>query len=221
MVRPYPRQSRFFREIAEKNNWFLFEFDEGGVFNEEQLNEFDLVIWNNVSGKVLTNDQRSAFQHYIENGGSFIGLHAAGDDSHHWDWYTQNLIGTQFSHHPIEHQLQQADLVLQPTAQDTVYLKELPESFTHTDEWYVFFQNPEEKGFKVLYEMDGNAIDPNGNMLWIKDKDFGMGEHHPNIWYNKVGKGKTFYSGLGHNATAYSNQAYLKVLESMMIWSIN
>ena len=68
--------------------------------------------------------------------------------------------------------------------------------------------------------MNGEKIDPSGNMLWIKDKSFGMGKKHPNMWFKQVGKGKTFYSALGHNAAAYSNKEYLSVLENMMKWAV-
>lgn len=208
-----------FRKMAKANNWFLYEFDEGGIFNEAQLSEFDLVIWNNVSGKVLTNQQRSDFQHYIENGGSFMGLHAAGDGSHHWDWYTQNLIGAGFSHHPIKNHIQDAVLHLQ-SIPDSSRANEFPSMIRHDDEWYVFDESPDVKGFNILYQMDGEAIDPNGNMLWIKDKNFGMGKVHPNMWYKEIGNGKSFYSALGHDAGAYENEDYVKVLEQMMKWLI-
>jgi hypothetical protein len=29
-------------------------------------------------------------------------------------------------------------------------------------------------------------------MLWIEDKNFGMGPYHPVAWYRLVGKGKPF-----------------------------
>ncbi|KPM49236.1 ThuA domain-containing protein [Jiulongibacter sediminis] len=209
-----------FEKIAEQNNWFLYQFDEGGIFNEKQLKEFDLVIWNNVSGKVLTNQQRSDFQHYIENGGSFMGLHAAGDGSHHWDWYTQNLIGADFSHHPIENHIQEATLQLQNITDSTFVTQNLPKSINHDDEWYVFNETPEKAGFTVLFQMDGEAIDPSGNMLWIKNKGFGMGPEHPNIWFKEIGKGKTFYSALGHDSGAYENEDYVRVLEEMMKWLV-
>ncbi|UBM59955.1 ThuA domain-containing protein [Marinilongibacter aquaticus] len=206
-------------ELGQKNNWFVYTFDEGGVFNENQLKQFDLVIWNNVSGKVLTNDQRAAFQHYIENGGSFMGLHAAGDGSHHWDWYTQNLICAEFSHHPIEKHLQPNTMKLQTLGNDPIFEK-LPGRIELNEEWYVFYANPAEKKAHILYEMDGELIDPNGNFLWMNNKEFGMGKAHPNIWYHEVKKGKAIYSAVGHDAATYQNQDYVKVLEQMVNWCL-
>ena len=68
----------------------------GAVFNPEQLAKFDVVIWNNSTGRVLTDEQRAAFKAYIENGGGYVGIHGAGDHSHHWDWYEDELVGARF-----------------------------------------------------------------------------------------------------------------------------
>jgi len=73
-----------FAELAKVNNWFLYETEEGGVFNPEQLSKFNVVIFNNSTGRVLMGEQQKALEQYVENGGSLIGIHGAGDDSHHW-----------------------------------------------------------------------------------------------------------------------------------------
>jgi hypothetical protein len=38
------------------------------------------MIWNNSSGDVLTEDQRAAFKTWMENGGSYFGIHGSGGD---------------------------------------------------------------------------------------------------------------------------------------------
>ena len=53
----------------------------GGAFNAKNLSQFDVVVWNNVSGDTLTLSQRAAFEDYINNGGGFLGVHASGGDS--------------------------------------------------------------------------------------------------------------------------------------------
>ena len=90
---------KVFAELAIKNGWVLYETEEGGVFNPGQLAKFDAVIFNNSTGRVLNDEQQSALESYVEQGGKLIGIHGAGDDSHHWDWYEKNLLGTTFSHH--------------------------------------------------------------------------------------------------------------------------
>lgn len=208
-----------FAELAQKNQWFLYSAEEGGVFNPEQLARFDVVIFNNSTGPVLNDEQQRVLQEYVENGGSLIGIHGAGDDSHHWDWYEQNLPGVKFSHHPLDPQLQEAEVMLNDVP-DSLMTAGLPASWRHTDEWYVFFENPRSKGFNVLYSIDGEKIQPSGNMLWIKDKDFGMGSDHPVAWYRSFGGGRTFYTSIGHNAAAWQHEPFVRMLENAVAWGM-
>ncbi len=178
-----------FEDLAKKNNWFLYSTEEGGVFNPEQLAKFDAVIFNNSTGRLLNDDQQKVFQEYVENGGSLIGIHGAGDDSHHWDWYEQNLVGSLFSHHSLNPQFQETEITLD-AVQDSLMSQGLPARWTHADEWYVFFENPRDKGFNIIYTIDGEKINPDGNILFTKDKNFGMGKDHPVAWYRMTGKGE-------------------------------
>ncbi len=207
-----------FEKLAVKNDWFLYSTEEGGVFNAEQLSKFDIVIFNNSTGRVLNDVQQLALESYVEGGGTLAGIHGAGDDSHHWDWYERNLLGSKFSHHPIDPQLQEAPVALHPGA-DSVLRQNLPKAWMHTDEWYVFFDNPKMNNFTLLYTIDGEKIIPNGNMLWIRDKNFGMGKEHPVAWYRTTGNGKTFYTSMGHNATAWKQEAFVRMLENVVNWA--
>ncbi|CAD5250296.1 MULTISPECIES: ThuA domain-containing protein [unclassified Imperialibacter] len=204
---------KVFAQLAIKNNWFLYDTEDGGVFNPDQLAQFDAVIFNNSTGRVLNDEQQQNLEDYVTNGGSLIGIHGAGDNSHHWDWYTNNLMGATFSHHPLNPQLQETTVMLEAGA-DSVLAAGLAPQFTHIDEWYVFFENPRKKGFNILYTIDGDKILPSGNMLWMTDKDFGMGKDHPVAWWLASGRGRTFYTSMGHNSTAWQQPAFVKMLEN-------
>src|SRR5262245_16713692 len=49
---------KIFDDLAKKNNWFLYSTEDGGVFNSEQLAKFDVVIFNNSTGRLLNEDQQ-------------------------------------------------------------------------------------------------------------------------------------------------------------------
>lgn len=206
-----------FAEMAAANGWFLYQTDEGGVFNPEQLEKFDAVIFNNSTGRVLNDEQQKHLEKYVENGGKLIGIHGSGDDSHHWDWYNENLLGAKFSHHPLNPQLQEAEISI-GEGMDSALSKGLTQRWTHTDEWYVFFENPEVNGFQILYTIDGEKILPSGNLLWMTDKDFGMGKVHPVAWYRTIGTGKTFYTSIGHDERAWLQKPFLQLLENAVEW---
>tara|TARA_B110000116_G_C16747077_1_gene541463 strand:+ start:367 stop:1242 length:876 start_codon:yes stop_codon:yes gene_type:complete len=214
--------NKLFNHFGKKNDWNITFSNNGAIFNDEHLNLFNLIIWNNVTGRTLNKDQRKSFKKYMENGGSFIGLHGAGDDSHHWPWYYENLINAEFSHHSIDPHIQGTSLNRE-CSNDLIYCKEIPERWIHSDEWYVFYSKPTENGAKVLYSIDDNSISTNGNMgFLIKNKNFGMGENHPVIWHKCIENGgKSFYSSLGHSSEAYQDINYKKILEFAITWSID
>lgn len=205
---------KVFADMAAKNNWFLYSTEEGGVFNPDQLSKFNVVIFNNSTGKLLNDEQKLNLANYVEGGGSLMGIHGAGDNSHgDFPWYVNNVPGAVFSHHPIEHHLQETTVTLNPVP-DSLMTAGLPQSFKHTDEWYVFLDNPRAKGFNIIYSIDGESIIPNGNFLWMTDKDFGMGKDHPVAWYKQTGKGRTFYTSMGHDSVAWGQEAFVKMLEN-------
>lgn len=205
------------QELGRKNNWFVYETEEGGVFDPSLLRRFRAVIFNNSTGRVLNDEQEKALADYVEAGGTLIGIHGAGDNSHHWPWYEENLLGTRFSHHSLDPHLQKTT-VFTETGRDSVLSRKLPANWVHEDEWYVFLTQP--KGVHILSYIDGEKIIPNGNMLWIKNKNFGMGKYHPVAWYRAVGRGKTFYTSLGHTGATWKEPAFEKMLENAIFWSL-
>tara|TARA_A100001011_G_C13651448_1_gene571813 strand:+ start:196 stop:507 length:312 start_codon:yes stop_codon:yes gene_type:complete len=103
------------------------------VFNENQLALIQVVIWNNTSGKVLTDDQRIIFENWIESGGGFICIHAAGDDSHQWAWYENEVLQAHFSYHNIGRSLDTAILYLDMDAEKHQLSNGLMDTFDLAD----------------------------------------------------------------------------------------
>jgi uncharacterized protein len=207
-----------FAEMAKRNGWFLYETEEGGVFNPEQLKQFKVVIFNNNTGKLLNEEQQQAVQQYLEGGGAFVGIHGTGDFSHHWPWLEERVIGARFSHHPLNPQLQKADVQVEAAA-DSALIQKLPQSWNHEDEWYVFFSQPKEA--KIVSYINGDKIFSNGNMLWIKDKNFGMGKYHPVAWHKQVGQGKAFYTSMGHAGAVWQDANFVRLLENAVTWGVH
>lgn len=210
-----------FEQMAAEAGWNLYQTEKGGVFNPEQLALFDVVIWNNVTGKVLTVEQREAFQAYIESGGGYVGIHGAGDFSHRWEWYEKELIGATFSHHTMNPGVQLATMHLECDSTSTELCEGLLTKDERKDEWYVFNENPRNKGFTPIYTVDEETFDPNGNFLFIvKNKDFGMGADHPIVWYKQLPNGgRTFYSALGHTGSSFQEENHLQLLQQGIEWA--
>ena len=57
-------------------------------------------------------------------------------------------------------------------------------------------------------------------MLWITDKNKGMGKDHPVAWYKPTGKGRTFYTSIGHDKNAWQRTEFKQLLENAISRSI-
>lgn len=200
-----------FMEMAKRNGWSVVTTDKGGAINARTLRQFDVLVWNNISGDVLTLSQRKAFQKYVEGGGGFFAIHgSAGDPAYFWDWYADRLIGARFLAHPMAPQFQEARIVsdkAHPLANG------LPAEWKMTDEWYSFKTNPRSVGAKVVLTLDESSYSPVGP----RGVDLKMGDH-PLAWTNCVGKGRMFYSAIGHLPETYSQPQHVTLLENAMRW---
>jgi type 1 glutamine amidotransferase len=208
-----PAAQEAFRQIAAQRGWSLYLTDSSAIYNAEDLAKFDAVIWNNVTGDVLSTEQRAALQNYIENGGGFVGVHGAGGDREYaWPWYPQTLLKAQFIGHPMNPQFQRATLHIEHS--DDPIVQALDATWSFDDEWYSFEQSPRAAGVRVLATVDENSYKPEVFGFSLR-----MGADHPVIWKHCVEAGRVFYSALGHTAAAYDDVKYRSVLEHAVAWS--
>ena len=182
------------------------------------LSRFAVVIFHNASGDTLSDDQHLVFQSWLENGGGWIGVHAAGDGSHQdWPWYVENLIGANFTAHIMGPQFQSADVINEIPRHRT--MQQLPQTWSHREEWYSWQESPRNKGFTILASIDEDSYTP-----WQKiagaETDLRMGDH-PVVWSRCIGDGRSLYTALGHQAEAYDNTEYRCLLENAIYWAMD
>ncbi len=158
------------------------------VFTKQNLAGYDAVIFLSTTGDVLNSPQEAAFQEYIENGGGFVGIHAAADTEYDWPWYGQ-LVGAYFKSHP---KIQGARLVRAKAFGSA----QLPDVWTRTDEWYNYRYVSE--GLDVLYNLDESSYNGGEN-----------GTVHPISWLNYMKNGRVFYTGMGHTSESFSEPGFL------------
>lgn len=199
--------------IAQRKGWSIVATDRAGAITPANLRQFDVVVWNNVSGDALTVGQRRIFRSYIEHGGGFVGVHGSGGDpSYFWDWYVDTLIGARFIGHPMAPQFQEARVVVTDPASPIV--RDLAPGWTMTDEWYSFRPNPRASGAHVLLALDETTYSPRSG-----EKDLRMGKDHPIAWTRCIGDGRSFFSAIGHRPEGYSEPHYVRVLEAGIEWA--
>ncbi len=162
-------------------------------FTAENLKQYSAVIFLNTTGDVLNNDEQLAFQNYIEKGGGFVGVHSATDTEYDWPWYG-NLVGAYFANHPVPQ-----EAVLNIIDNNHPSTKHLPAQWKRTDEWYNFKWIAD--GLHILIKIDEGSYKGGTN-----------GDNHPMAWYHSVGKGRAFYTELGHTDESYADPVYLQHL---------
>ncbi len=208
-----PVAKEMLKKIADEAGMAIYFTDSGAVHNAGDLSTFDLIVWNNVSGDVLTVGQRAALKQYLETGGGFVGLHASGGDfEYDWKWYPESLIKAQFIGHPTDPQFQTATIRIDDP-QDPI-VAHLGESWVREDEWYSFERSPRKAGVHVLATLDESTYEPKFMVKSIR-----MGDDHPIIWKHCLGNGRVFYSALGHTAETYREPEYIELVARAVGWA--
>ena len=210
-----PAANALFEGFAKNNGWGYFQTENGATFSPESLARFDAVIFNNTSGDVFTPDQRAAFKGFLESGGGYVGIHAAGDNSHEaWGWYMTDLIGTTFTGHPMNPQFQKATVRAEDTTNPA--MREVPAAWERVDEWYHFDKSPRRPGLTVLLTLDESTY-PNKEIFGT---NLAMGKDHPIAWAHCVNKGRALYSAMGHQASAFAEPIHQAFLLGATKWAL-
>lgn len=206
------------REIAQSRGWALYATENGAVFNQAQLAKFAAVVFLNTTGDTLNTQQEEAFIGWLESGGGWLGIHAAGDGSHsEWSWYVDNLIGASFTAHILGPQFQFARVKNERPGSPV--LSGLPAEWLHEEEWYSWEHSPRDKGFTILLTVDESSYQPL-QKVFGRERDLRMGDH-PVAWTHCVGEGKTLYSAMGHRAAAFSQPEHRRLLSNALTWLID
>ncbi len=197
--------------IAATRGWAVFATENAAVFQPALLARFDVIVGNNTTGDNWTDAQKVAFVDWIESGGGFVGVHgAAGTRFRYWDWYTDVLLGgARFVGHPLRPQLREARVRIEDPAHPIV--AHLTPELRHVDEWYSFEASARAAGSHVLATLDEESYDA--------PEDLRMGDDHPIVWIACPGRGRSFYSALGHGAPTYADPGVARMIERAIEWA--
>ena len=179
------------QSLAKSHNWATAHTEDASFFNSDSLRKYDAVVFLSTTGDILDEEQQKAFEQYINNGGGFVGIHAAADTEYEWPWYG-DLVGAYFESHP---RVQEATLTLEDsTHMATTFL---PDEWQRTDEWYNYKDiNPD---INVLLKLDESSYEGGKN-----------GENHPAAWYHEYDGGRAFYTAGGHTSESYREDLFLR-----------
>lgn len=130
---------------------------------------------------------------WIRAGGAFVGLHAASNTFDGSPAFAR-MLGARFEAHPFVGR--ERVLVSDRTHPAT---RRMPASFRTDDEFYVFAKSPRRRAH-VLARRDASADEPL-------------------VWWRREGRGRVFYSALGHPVSAWRDVMHLRLVEGGLRWS--
>ncbi|MBV9309173.1 MAG: ThuA domain-containing protein [Acidobacteriaceae bacterium] len=179
--------------------------------NMKTLDYFDVLVFASTTGELdLTDDQKRDMLSFIKDDGKgFVGIHAALDTNYQWLEYGE-MIGGWFDQHPW--MTFNAPIVLEDPNFPAV--RHFPKAFVKRDEIYQAKSWSRDK-VNVLLSLDPNQLDYNNNpRVHRTDRDFAV------AWSKMYGKGRVFYSTLGHTKESWDDPDIQKMYFEAIKWTL-
>jgi len=179
--------------------------------NAKNLNYFDTVIFASTTGELdMDASQKQDLMSFIkEDGKGFVGIHAALDTNYTWPEYGE-MIGGWFDQHPW--MTFNAPIINEDP--DFPAVRHFPKAFVKYDEIY----QPKDwsrSNVNVLLSLDSSKLNYENNpRIHRTDHDF------PVAWSKMYGKGRVFYSTLGHTEEAWEDPDIRKMYFEAIKWSL-
>ena len=197
--------NRWFAQHAAENHYIYDSTDQWNNLNTDFLSEYQLVIF--LDTRPEAEDQRIAFQHYMEHGGAWLGFHFAAfaltpsDFPQNWDWYHHEFLG---AGEYKSNTWRPTPAILRVEDRNHAVTQALPELFTSSpNEWYRWENdlrnNPD---IHILVSIDSTSYPlgtgPKAHEIWHSG-------YYPVVWTNR--KYKMVYVNMGHNDIDYEHNS--------------
>jgi len=178
-------------------------------YNAKNLNDFDAVLFYTGGELEMNDEQKAALLGFVhEDGKGFIGVHSATITFTSWPEYGE-MIGGHYDEHPWG-TFDAPILVEDP---DFPGMQQWPKSFVLKDEIYQMKTFSRDK-VRVLMRLDPAKLDLNNPRVHRNDLDFAV------TWAKMYGKGRVFYSTLGHVEQNWDDPRMQKMYVEAIKWAM-
>jgi len=176
--------------------------------NTKTLDYYDAIVFANTTSELdLDDSQKKDMMSFIkEEGKGFVGIHAAMDTNYKWPEYGE-MIGGWFDQHPWS--TFNAPIINEDPNFPAV--RHFPKAFVKYDEIYQAKEWSRDK-VNVLLSLDPNKLNYDNPRVHRKDHDFAV------AWAKSYGKGRVFYSTLGHTQESWSDPDIRKMYFEAIKW---
>jgi type 1 glutamine amidotransferase len=181
----------------------------GEQFNVRNLNDFDAIFFFGVREIELSAPQRADLLSFVKDDGKgFVAAHSAATAFFSWPEFGE-MLGGRFDEHPWG--IADGTVVVDDPAFPA--MRHLPRTKVFHDELYQIKDFSRDK-IRVLAHLDASALDLTKPLVHRKDGDF------PAAWARTYGRGRVFYSILGHEADDWDNPAIATMYYEAMRWAL-
>ncbi len=181
----------------------------GEEFNVRNLNYFDAIFFFGVREIDLSLEQRADLVSFIKDDGKgFVAAHSAATAFFSWPEFGE-MLGGRFDEHPWDI----ADGTVVVDDPQFPAMRHLPKALVFRDELYQMKDFSRDR-IRVLAHLDPAKLDLTRPLVHRTDGDF------PAAWAKTYGKGRVFYSILGHDAEAWGNPALQQMYFQAIRWTL-
>jgi len=188
---PWLREQGFKVEVSDSLNSYL---------NEEKMKTYDLIIQVFTMG-TITGEQERGLLKAVRNGVPIAGWHGGLGDSFRQNTEYQFMVGGQWVAHPggvIDYEVNIID------HEDPV-TKGLSDFKMHSEQYYMHV-DPAVKVLATTKFSGDHAPWIDGNVV-------------PVVWKKMYGKGRVFYSSLGHVAKDFEVPEAFEIMKRGIFWA--
>jgi type 1 glutamine amidotransferase len=173
------------------------------------LNDFDAIFFFGVREIDLTAQQRLDLLSFVrDDGKGFVAAHSADTSFMSWPEFG-DMLGGRFDQHPWN--VVEAPVVVEDPSFPAT--KHFPSTFNWRDEMYQTKDLSRDK-VRVLLRLDASKLDMTKAGVNRADGDF------PLAWAKTYGKGRVFYSALGHDITSWDDPGIQKMYFEAIKWAL-
>ena len=203
-----PVSEQIFQEIGKSSGQFdLTPTQDCSLLTADNLKNYDAVAFYTTGELPISDAQKTALLDFIKSGKGFVGIHSATDTYYKWAEYG-DLIGGYFDGHPWH---QEVTIKVEDSKHPAT--RHLGSSFKLTDEIYQF-KNFSRERVHVLLTLDTSSVDMKAKGVNRTDGDFAL------AWCRSYGKGRVFYTALGHRPEVWQDERFQKHLIGGVRWAM-
>ena len=200
---PLAYSEKVLTRLGEKNGFEVVCSQDPAVFDGD-LGQYDLIVFY-TTGEPLSETQKQKLLDAISAGKPFAGIHCATDTyrgKEKNDPYIA-MIGGEFLNHG-----EQQKAKMKVVSPHFPGVKDLGEGFEMHEEWYAGKNFAKDMHVILLQETKGMK----GDMYQRPD--------FPATWAKMSGKGRVFYTSMGHREDVWENKIFQDVLLGGFAWAL-